>query len=117
MILIDRDKQKQDLVLTLTEKTTVSEPEYFLHLINDADRSEFNIDLNDAFVSTNSRYDHYSLDTSNFSEMPDGYYTYLVHQIGIDSAAVESGKLLIKGSADDVQIITPIRTEEYLIYK
>ncbi|MES2062729.1 MAG: hypothetical protein V4456_12465 [Bacteroidota bacterium] len=117
MILIDREKQKQELVITLTEKTTVSEPEYLLHLTNDADRSEFNINLNDAFVSTNSRYDHYSLDTSNFSEMPDGYYTYLVYQDGVNSQAIEVGKLLIKGSTELVQIITPIRTEEYLIYK
>lgn len=117
MILINRDKAKQDLILTLTEKTTVSEPNYLLHLMNDADKSDYSIYLNDSLISTNSRYDFYSLDTTAFAGMPGGYYTYSIYQDDIDSDVIEIGKLLIQSEEETVQIITPIRNEEYLIYK
>jgi hypothetical protein len=117
MILIDRNKTKQDIVLTLAEKTTVDEHNYLLHLINDADKSAYSIYLNDSLVSRNSRYDFYSVATSDFKDFSDGYYIYQIHQDGLDSDVIEVGKLLIVSAKEDVQIITPIRKEEYLIYK
>src|SRR6478735_5434834 len=117
MILINRGKAKQDLILTITEKTTVSVPNYLLFMVNDADKSEYKIYLNNALVSTNSRFDFYSLNTTAFAGMPGGYYTYSIYQNDINSDVIEVGKLLIQDDKEAVQIITPIRTDEYMMYK
>ena len=49
--------------------------------------------------------------------MTEGFYTYSVLQDGLGSDVIETGKLLIKANEDTVQIITPIRKEEYMIYR
>ena len=68
-------------------------------------------------VTTNSRFDFYSLNTAAFTGMPGGYYTYSIFQNYINSDVIEIGKLLIQDAKEAVEIITPIRTEEYMMYK
>ncbi len=116
MILIDTKKTNQKLVLTLTEKTTVDSPAYQLAFTNDATKESYSIALTGTLKNTNSRYDLFELATTLFSGMPIGYYTYTIYQDAEKLAPIEIGKLLIRDN-ESVEIITPIKSEEYIIYK
>ncbi|GAA4907150.1 hypothetical protein [Mucilaginibacter defluvii] len=115
MILIDTAKPKQKLILTLSEKVTVNQPEYLLAFTGDATNDTYQISLSDKLSASNSRYDLFTVDTSLFNGIPAGYYTYQVYQYA--NSIIETGKLLIQIKEAEPEIISPIRSEEYLIYK
>lgn len=120
MILIDLTKPTQLLVLTLTEKTTIDAAVYTLTFFNDATKEDYSISLDDKLLNTNSRYDLFELANSLFDGMSIGYYTYTIFQDEAKASIIERGKLLIKKNEQNeqaVEIISPIRKDEYIIYK
>lgn len=117
MILIDVTNPTQLLVLTLTEKTSVDAPVYTLTFFNDATKEDYSISLAGKLLDTNSRYDLFELSNSLFNGMPTGYYSYTIYQDEAKTNVIERGKLLIKDNGQAVEIISPIRTDNYIIYK
>ena len=71
------------------------------------------------------RYDKFLVPTTEFIDCPVGFYTYSIYQSETDSSTdesglgepVETGKLKIIGEDSFIEIITPITTNEYIIYK
>ena len=112
MILIDRAKNIQDIVLTLTELSIDDSP-YSMILKSDALRDTLTVTLPSNESTSTSRYDLFKLDTDTFYELKAGYYVYEIYQTDV---LIEHGKLLIKDVEIPVEIITPIRDENYIRY-
>lgn len=116
MILIDKSKSVQSIILTLSELTTVASPQYVLEILCDSTREVNRIYLPvNSSVST-SRFDLFNVDTNVFSAIQPGYYSYSIFQNDTDTTAIETGKLKIQGVHDSIEIISPVRNEEYRIY-
>ncbi len=114
MILIDKSKAEQTLILTLTELTTGNDPEYILSLTGDGNRDIFNISLSGNTSNFKERFDQFNIPTSQFSDLPDGIYTYSVTLL---NEVMETGKALVK-SENITEIIQPNSSlnDQYLIY-
>lgn len=116
MILIDKSKSVQSIILTLSELTTVSSPQYVLEILCDSTREVNRINLPVNSSTGTSRFDLFNINTSVFSAFNPGYYSYTIYQNATDTTAIETGKLKIQGIQDSVEIISPVRNEEYRIY-
>jgi hypothetical protein len=126
MLLINKSNPKTDLILTLTELTTIVDPVYLLVLTSDFNRtkSRFILPLN---ISSNlSRYDHFKTDTSIFNGLDTGLYTYAVYQSAMSTTdetvlgnPVESGKAKVIALAIVVQpiIYQSEDTSDFYTYK
>ena len=101
MILIDRSKEIQTIVLTLSELTDVETPVYILNLKGDGKRDEFNIELPENLSTFKERFDLFQLDTDVFDSLSGGIYTY---SITLNNSPVETGKAIIKDVFVDVFI-------------
>ena len=126
MILINKDLQVQDLVLTLTELTTISTPVYLLVLTNDFDQVVTRIILSQNFSPNRNRYDLFGLQKSQVSGLTTGLYTYQVFQsseINYDESVlgkpIESGKAKVIAPAELVQpiIYQSDDKSDYITYK
>jgi len=116
MILIDKSKSVQSIILTLSELTTVASPQYVLEILNDADRDSNRIYLPVISSASTSRFDLFNIDTNVFSAFNPGYYSYAIYQNDTDTTPIETGKLKIQGIQDSLEIISPVRNEVYRIY-
>ncbi|MGF7075344.1 hypothetical protein [Mucilaginibacter sp. 3215] len=116
MLVIDKSKPVQRIILTLTETTGVADTAYVVKLKNDASRFEYNFTLPVNNSPAPERYDLYLIATSVFDDMASGYYTYSILTADSD-LAIESGKLLIK-DLEATEYVTPPNTDtnEYIIY-
>jgi len=124
MILIDKSKSVQDIVLTLSELTTINFPVYLLVLTNYFTKvvSRFILDTN---ISLNTnRYDHFQLPTSGLTSLEQGSYTYSVYQsatVSYDEStlgnAIENGKAKVIDPGTLVQpTIYNSEPTEYITY-
>lgn len=119
MILIDRAKASQEVILTLTELTTIVNPMYVMVIQSDALRDTYSIVLPANQSTSTSRFDLFNLETTSFDGLAGGYYIYEIYQQNQDGsnlALIEYGKLLIKDDEVVIEVITPIRDENYLVY-
>lgn len=124
MILIDKSLQHQNLVMTLTELTTIVNPFYLLVLTNDFTKvsTKFVLGLN--LSKDLLRYDLFTLNQAQISPLEPGNYTYSVYQSSITpsdesglGSPIESGKALIILSSDKAEPITyNSAPTEYLTY-
>jgi len=116
MLVIDKSKPVQRILLTLTETTGAADTAYVVKLKNDASRFEYSFTLPVNNSPAPERYDLYLIATSVFDDMPTGYYTYSV-LISLTDEVIESGKLLIK-DLEVTEYVTPPNTDtnEYIIY-
>lgn len=80
MILINKDNSVQDLVLTLTELTTIVDPVYLLVLRNEFTGNSTRYILQNNISPNLNRYDHFQLDTSLFNDLETGDYSYSIYQ-------------------------------------
>ena len=99
MILINKDNSVQDLVLTLTELTTIVNPVYLLVLRNEYTNNSTRYILQNNISPNLNRYDYFQLDTSLFNDLETGDYSYAIYQsdsINYDETTlgdyVETGK-------------------------
>lgn len=113
MILIDKDKDVQVIVLTLSELTDVEAPVYFLHLKSDGNRNEYTIQLPANTSEYKQRFDLFNVDTTEFDELNDGIYTYSVL---LNDVAIETGKALIKSDVQSNIVLPADSSEEIIIY-
>jgi hypothetical protein len=113
MILIDKNKDVQILVLTLTELTDVESPIYFLHLKSDGNRTEYSVQLPANTSEFKERFDLFNVATTEFDELNDGIYTYSVL---LNDVAIETGKALVKSAVESTIISPADSSEEILIY-
>jgi hypothetical protein len=120
MIIIDKSKEVQNIILTLSELTTIVDVKYLVVLKSDATREIFKFILPINVSPATSRYDLFKVDTAVFLNMPTGYFSYRIYQTEIDSTIdesllgefIECGKLLIQS----LKINTPV-ADKYIIYK
>lgn len=114
MILIDKSKAEQILILTLTELTTVDDPEYTLTLTGDGNRDIFSIPLIENTSNFKERFDQFIIPTSEFTDLSDGIYTY---SVTLSNEVIETGKALVKSNSTS-QIIQPDSSfnDHYLTY-
>lgn len=114
MILIDKSKEFQTIILTLTELSVGLIGNYKLNLVNDANRSFFNIDLTPNISAFPERFDMFKIDTSVFESLNDGFYSY---QVLLNEMLIERGKAkVISPSNPSEIIIQPNSSNEILIY-
>jgi len=112
MILINKDNSKQNLVLTLAELTTIANPVYLLVLKSDFNGNSYRFILQNNLSSSTIRYDYFQLDTSLFTNLDTGIYSYKVYQSGsiaYDETtlgnSIESGKAEVFASGTTQQAI------------
>jgi hypothetical protein len=124
MLVIDKSKAVQNLILTLSELTTIDNARYLLVLKNDAVRTLNKIILPDNTSLSTDRYDLFSLATPVFNEITTGYYTYSIYQqspltsISDETLLgdfIEQGKLLIK-DLEVTETIAPVENKDYIVY-
>ncbi len=124
MILLNKSLDTQNVVLTLSELTTVANPVYLLVLTNDFTKvisrfilaTNLSLDLN--------RYDLFQLTTASISSLEQGNYTYSVYQSTTASydesslgGAIEQGKARVIDPSILVQpIIYNSVPTEYITY-
>lgn len=114
MILIDKSKEFQTIILTLTELSDGLTGNYKLNLVNDANRSFFNIDLTPNISAFPERFDMFKIDTSVFESLNDGFYTY---SVSLGDGVVEKGKAQVVSPSNPSEIIIqPNSSNEILIY-
>lgn len=115
MIFIDRTKEKQTIILTLTEHTDLVNPAYIVKLKSDGDRSEFTFQLPENQSLFTERFDLFQIETSVFDELNDGLYSY---QILLNDAVIEMGKAHVKSAIEPSStIIQPnSSTDKILMY-
>lgn len=115
MLLINKSNPTTDLILTLTELTTIVNPVYLLVLTSDFNRTKSRFVLPQNISSNLLRYDHFKVDTSIFNDLDTGLYTYTVYQSATETTdetvlgnPVETGK---------AKIIVPANTVQPIIYQ
>jgi hypothetical protein len=91
MILVDRLLPLTYLFLTLDGRTFI----HRLYVKHDATREEYALIMPGDISDFKDRYNEFPLNTSAFSNMPDGYYTYEIREVGTGET-IEQGKLYIK---------------------
>jgi hypothetical protein len=124
MILIDKAKASQSIILTLSELSSIESPKYLMVIKSDAFRTSITIPLPENESPFKSRFDLFNISTSEFSSLVSGYYIYSVFEFSQDAdlevgefdKAIESGKMLVRGIIEQVEIISPKRNDDYLIY-
>lgn len=121
MIVIDKSKPVQQILLTLTESTTIQDVKYLMVLKCDATRSVYKIYLPANLSESIERYDLFQIDTSVFQDMEAGFYCFSIYQQESESTitdenllgeSIEEGKLLI----NTLKVNQP-EVSEYKIYK
>lgn len=125
MILINKDNSTQDLVLTLTELTTIADAVYLLVLKNEFTDNLTRYILQDNVSANLNRYDHFQVDTSLFNDLDTGDYSYTIYQsdsINYDETTlgnyVETGKAKVTAPDEVVSaIIYNSATAETITYK
>lgn len=115
MILIDKTKDVQTLILTLTESSDGLIGDYILVLTSDGNRSvhSFTLPINESLFT--ERFDLFNIPTSNFIDLLDGIYSY---SITLSDKVIEIGKALVKSAIalSDVVIQANSSTKEILMY-
>ncbi|WP_428329049.1 hypothetical protein [Mucilaginibacter sp.] len=122
MILIDKSKQVQNLVLTLTELTTIVSPVYLLVLSNDFTKVVSRFVLSNNQSLDLNRYDLFQLSANTINTLEQGSYTYSVYQSAIETTdetslgnAIENGKAKVIGTVTQPIIYNSDPTE-YVTY-
>lgn len=124
MIVIDKSQSSQNIILTLTELTSIENAKYLLVLKNDAVRNVTYIFLGNNLSTARERYDLFKLTQPAYNQLVSGYYTYSIYQQAQDSeitdvtllgASIEDGKLLVK-SLEVTEVVAPAETNDYIIY-
>jgi hypothetical protein len=115
MILIDRSKEFQTIILTLTENSNGSFGNYSLKLMADGNRGEFTFILPPNTSAFTERFDLFSIETDVFDEISDGFYNYSVSQ---NDVVIEMGKALVKSPSETSEIVLQPNssTNKILIY-
>ena len=124
MIVIDKSKSSQNIILTLTELTSIENAKYLLVIKNDAVRTVSNIFLGNNLSTATERFDLFKLTQPAYNQLVSGYYTYSIYQQAQDSeitdvtllgASIEDGKLLVK-SLEVTEVVAPADNNDYIIY-
>jgi hypothetical protein len=114
MILIDRSKNNQIIVLTLRDSTQVTNPVYFLTLVSDGTGDDLKIVLPTSTSNYPERFDLFNVATAVFVSLNDGIYSYSVKDQ--NDLVVETGKALIKSPVVSEVISPDSSSNEFLIY-
>ena len=80
MILFNKGIDKQDVVLTLSELTTIVNPVYLLLITSDFTKTVTRLHLATNLSKNLNRYDYFQIDTSLIGSLEPGLYTYAVYQ-------------------------------------
>lgn len=114
MILIDKSKDFQTIILTLSELSDGLIGDYILKLTSDRDRKEYLINLPENTSSFPERFDLFKIETSVFESLNDGFYAY---QVLLNDLVIERGKAQIKSPSNPSEIIIQANSSnEILIY-
>ncbi len=97
MILINRELPQAYIYLTLDGLPF----EPILYLQNDATRAKFEVELGLDSSPYPGRYNLFTIPIEDFTDAPDGYYTYAVKE-SVGLAIIESGKLYIIPRAGEI---------------
>ena len=114
MILIDKTKDVQTIILTLTELSDGVNGDYILNLKSDANRVEYSVILPVNESQFTERFDLFNISTSEFNELIDGLYTY---SVALNGKVLEMGKAHVKGGNQSDQVIQAnSSTDQIFIY-
>jgi len=105
MILINRSKQIQEIVVTLNG--VVNNPILSVH--NDATRERVDIALGENVSTHQDRYDWFRVSTILFDDMESGYYNYTIGDY-------LSGKLFITARVKQQSISVPSKNVNTPVY-
>lgn len=127
MITIKRN-QKNNIFLTLNEKTTIDNPFYLIKLFSKQTKTFKVIPLLDDLSNNIVRYNEFIIEenivedlNNSIIELDIGGYDYFVYESGTsslsieDKTIVESGKFNVEGSDIDRKIYT--NNTERIVYK
>jgi len=114
MILLNKSTSTQDIVLTLSELTTIPDAVYLLVLTSDFTQVVSRFILSGNTSLDTDRYDLFKLDTSLITSLEQGLYTYAAYQSPVftyDETTL--GKPIEYGKA---KVIDPATVVQPIIY-
>ncbi|MBN9295381.1 MAG: hypothetical protein J0I41_00150 [Filimonas sp.] len=80
MIIIDKNKDENRIIVTVSEMTTIDNPYYLLVLYSPYLDKSFRIQLPANSSSHKERYDAFILPSTVFKNYTEGRYTYSIYQ-------------------------------------
>lgn len=115
MIFIDKSKEFQNIILTLTELSDGLFGVYKLTLTADGNRGVYNFNLPPNTSAFTERFDLFKIETSVFDALADGIYSY---QVLLNDTVIEKGKALVKSPEQPSEIVLQPNssTNKILIY-
>lgn len=118
MITIDPNLETVRFILTLTDKTTVENPEYTLVLYSPYTKKTYRTALGENISAYKFRYDEFILNSEIFKSMEAGAYFYSIYQTTEEQNPIEVGLLKIIGQGNERFIsITPNETDDdFIVY-
>lgn len=100
MVILNKGETSENIVLTLTEKSTLTAPTYYLVCTNVSTKSVVTIDLGDDLSPYTTRYNEFNINPSVvFAGEQHGQWLYKAFEY-LSDVEVENGKLLLKNSTD-----------------
>lgn len=100
MVILNKGETSENIVLTLTEKSTLTAPTYYLVCTNVSTKSAITIDLGDDLSPYTTRYNEFNINPSVvFAGEQHGQWLYKAFEY-LSDVEVENGKLLLKNSTD-----------------
>lgn len=119
MLVLDKQIDNNEIVVTLTENVNVTNPSFILVLYSAFSKNEYNIDLGLNISQFPERYDLFAIATSSFELLDTGIYNYKIYEVGDLQKVVEQGYLKIKDIVVN-PIIKPVESPNdsgFIVYK
>lgn len=119
MILIDKRKTNQRLIVTLTENSDNIDANYRLDVHSPFSNKSYSVNLPENTSSFKERFDEFILSTSLINDWETGFYNYSITEI--NAGMVEVGSLkVIDADTVPVPFISIQKTEtddDFIIYQ
>lgn len=93
MILIDKSKTTNKIIVTVSEKTTVDSPVYTLALFSPYTNKDFTLTLPANTSPHPSRYDLFEMNTTLFADIEPGFLWYTITEA--TDGMVETGLMKV----------------------
>lgn len=119
MLVLNKQIDNNEIVVTVTENVTVANPSFILVLYSAFSKNEYNIDLGLNISQFPERYDLFTIATSSFELLDTGIYNYKIYEVGDLQKVVEQGYLKIKDIVVN-PIIKPVESSNdsgFIVYK
>lgn len=118
MIIIDKTKENNSIIVTVSELATIDDPTYIMVIYSGFTNKTYQIELPANISPSKERYDEFLVDTLLFKDVEEGFYVYTIYQDSImDDFVVEIGVLQVVGTVETYISIQQLEeADDYIVY-